>query len=892
MEVREGRKAQLFDDEGNKVGAVLSLGAGACVEPDAELELGGWEVEVDAPLPPEQFASGRCFLGGGGPASVPAPALALGALGKPKLRPLRPLHPNLGARPTPVGETASAEPDCGSRAPPAEQSAPQEGAPAAWVPRLGRARPFASSCDGSARPPAGAVLLNEGRPGEHPVSLDQFLARKLRAHQVEGVRFLYGCLTGATDPRFSGALLADEMGLGKTLQVIALCWTLLRQGPQRRPLARKVVVVCPATLTRNWADEFRKWLGAERLRATVLAPAAAEARGQLQDFRVSPQLPVLIGSYEAVRKHAAALAGHCDLLVCDEGHRLKNAAGNKTIDALRGLRSPRTVLLTGTPVQNNLGELFSMVDFVLPGFLGSQAAFNRVFGAAIAKAQDRNATPEERDLGRAREEELTSRIAKFMLRRTKAVTRQYLPALTVFLVFVRPTAAQVGVYRDVLASKSVRSLLYSGADCAPADALGVLTALRKTCLHPGLLRPAAGDDPFGLLEPAAARGGTPDPSDAGLSGKLRALRSFLAALKASDDPTDKVVVCSTSTVALDLVQGLCDAVGGMPTCRIDGRTPVDKRQDIVSAFNTLQVSRVCLLSTQAGGAGLNLIGANRLVLLDPHWNPAVDLQAMARVWRDGQSKPCAVYRFLLTGTLDERVYMRQLQKGELAAVAAADEPGGGGADGGRAKRPGGGGAGGGKGKDKKRQFTAEELRDLFTLDTDSDCVTRDVLSGKKKAGGRGGRLSLGAGSPGRRVAPWEDASGTTGDGPVQAMVAGGDVTFVREVPDAEVAEEEEEQEQEEQEEEEEGEEEEEEEEGREGPAEGDGVAASVGSLGDSRKAGPRDGPARRRQVLEDSDSEDGGGGVGAATPGGVGGGAGGPAVDGADQLEISEGIEW
>ncbi|GFH05607.1 uncharacterized protein HaLaN_00097, partial [Haematococcus lacustris] len=181
----------------------------------------------------------------------------------------------------------------------------------------------------------GAVLLNAGQQGAGklaPVVIDPYLGRHLRPHQVEGVQFMYDCVMGLRSPAFTGCVLADEMGLGKTLQVM---------------------VVTPATLCHNWAKEVKRWLGMERLQVFMLV-APGDTKDAVMQFKHGSVIKLCITSYETLRKHAADLEGTFDLLVCDEGHRLKAIGGNKTIDALMQLRCPRRVLLTGTPIQNNL----------------------------------------------------------------------------------------------------------------------------------------------------------------------------------------------------------------------------------------------------------------------------------------------------------------------------------------------------------------------------------------------------------------------------------------------------------------------------------------------------------------------------------------------------------
>ncbi|MCO5553669.1 hypothetical protein L7F22_007195 [Adiantum nelumboides] len=289
-----------------------------------------------------------------------------------------------------------------------------------------------------------------------------YLAAKLRPHQREGVVFMYECVMGLRSPLFTGCLLADEMGLGKTVQVIALIWTLIQQpsGQVSKPPTsfKHTIVVCPSSLVQNWGNEVKKWLGSERLKALVVhAGSPKEVEQKILDFKNGKTHPLLITSYELLRKHQDLLAySKPGLLVCDEAHRLKNSAGNKTISALLALNCPRRVLLvmlgkvqsilctskscsdvdfnqklqTGTPVQNDLNEFYAMVDFANPNLLGPLSAFKRLYTEPIELSQDREASDEQKQVGQARFLELQGRTKFCILRRTAAINKRYLPAKT------------------------------------------------------------------------------------------------------------------------------------------------------------------------------------------------------------------------------------------------------------------------------------------------------------------------------------------------------------------------------------------------------------------------------------------------------------------------------
>lgn len=209
------------------------------------------------------------------------------------------------------------------------------------------------------------------------VVVDPHLSQYLRAHQREGVVFLYECVMGMKPITGFGALLADEMGLGKTLMTIALIWTLLKQNPiaGMDPIARKVMIVCPVTLISNWKREFRKWLGRERISVFAVDD---NKKKNVRDFARGRVYQVMLIGYERLQKVQSDLKDvKFDLVVCDEGHRIKSSV-NKTAQTLRAVNSSRRILLTGTPIQNDLGEFFSMIDFVNPGLFDNYNAFKRV----------------------------------------------------------------------------------------------------------------------------------------------------------------------------------------------------------------------------------------------------------------------------------------------------------------------------------------------------------------------------------------------------------------------------------------------------------------------------------------------------------------------------------
>ena len=541
--------------------------------------------------------------------------------------------------------------------------------------------------------------------GKHLVDVvvDPFLAKSLREHQREGVKFMYECVMGMRDFDGQGAILADEMGLGKTLQTIVLLWTLLKQNPiwesphESPPIIKKALIVCPATLINNWRKEFRKWLGGDKLGVYVFD----DTKKRVTDFTVGKAYPIGIIGYEKLRNVIEDLKkGHgIDIVIADEGHRLKTAK-NKSAQAIKSLNTSRRVILSGTPIQNDLSEFFMMVDFVNPDLLGSFKSFTKDFEIPIVKSRQPSALKKDLEKGEARSEELASLTSMFILRRTADLLSKYLPPKTEYVLLCRPTAAQASTYQHVLACPA-----FQGALGSSEASLQLITVLKKVCNSPSLLNSKTLSDPSAAVNPLTAALLASIPSSLlrtnASSTKLRVLDQLMHNLRTTTQ--EKIILVSNYTTTLDLLQSLLASLS-YPYLRLDGSTPSSKRQELVDSFNRSPASEcfAFLLSAKSGGFGLNLIGASRLVLFDVDWNPATDLQAMARIHRDGQKRPCVIYRFVMAGGLDEKIWQRQTTKLGLASNIL-DQKGG------------------------TSNFTKEELKDLFRLDEGLSCQSHDLL---------------------------------------------------------------------------------------------------------------------------------------------------------------------
>uniref|UniRef100_A0A182WBI8 DNA repair and recombination protein RAD54-like n=1 Tax=Anopheles minimus TaxID=112268 RepID=A0A182WBI8_9DIPT len=528
------------------------------------------------------------------------------------------------------------------------------------------------------------------------VHVPHCLTRHLRPHQREGVAFLYECVTGLRmqEPAGYGAILADEMGLGKTLQCIALMYTLLKTGPYGKPLAKRILIVTPSSLVENWDREINKWLRNERIFTFIVGPA-----NKLKRYAQSPHIPILIISYEMLSKQICELETvRFDLMFCDEGHRLKNS-NVKAFGVLNRLECKRRVLLTGTPIQNDLQEFFSLINFVNPGIIGSYQDFKARYETPIIVSQRPGVLPQSIELGIERLNELNAITGRFMLRRTQEVINQYLPDKHEVVVLCHPSDLQTVLTRTALTFyESEKS---SSNAVSP---LQLITILKKICNHPSLVSVQGKGDPESLVHllseqlPPWQRMG---PSDSAKLGIVEALLEAMIVMQ------EKIVIVSYYAKTLDMIAGLCEHYN-YKYCRLDGSTAGSDRCKIVTAFNnTASDCFILLLSAKAGGAGLNLIGASRLVLYDNDWNPANDLQAMSRVWRDGQRKPVFIYRLLTAYTIEERIFQRQISKTSLSGTVVDQRQ-----------------------NLNNLKLSDEELKDLFSIidpNEADDCMTHSLL---------------------------------------------------------------------------------------------------------------------------------------------------------------------
>ena len=582
----------------------------------------------------------------------------------------------------------------------------------------------------------------------HRIEVVHDLARKLRPHQREGVQFLFECTMGLRGFNGEGCILADDMGLGKTLMSIVLLWTLLKQGFKKGESAvRKVVIACPTSLVGNWENEINKWLDGK---CTIYA-VKTEPKKIIKNFVQERRHSVLIVSYETQRLYQqlfqskTAPCNSCDLLICDEAHKLKNADSGLTM-SLNKLPAKKRILLSGTPMQNELTEFFNMVDFCNPMVLGSKEEFRKKYERPILRAREPDATDKMREKAVVLQNELSTIVNEFILKRGNILNARHLPPKLTQFVCCRLSPIQEKLYDALLGSKTLRHI----RDGIQKNALNSILYMQHICAHPQMIlndynlkknesnsdmeeleelvkiiddnggvgsKPVGGGYGHSSIGIASAfplrtnRSGLPPPPslksndkvivDPEQSGKILVLFRMLQTLRAMKEG-DRIVIVANTTSVLDIIEELCKA-SKYPVLRLDGTTPGPKRTKLVDEFNNqFSNSFVFLLSSKAGGCGINLIGGNRLVLFDPDWNPSSDKQAAGRIWREGQKKKCYIYRFMSTGTIEEKIIQRQLFKQSLQDIV--DD------------------------RDAVNNIPQNELKNLFIREVETRSDTHDTLS--------------------------------------------------------------------------------------------------------------------------------------------------------------------
>ncbi|KAL8980639.1 MAG: hypothetical protein Q9205_004336 [Flavoplaca limonia] len=509
-------------------------------------------------------------------------------------------------------------------------------------------------------------------------------------YQKTGVQWLWELYSQQV-----GGIVGDEMGLGKTIQIISFLAGL----HYCKKLTRPVIVVAPATVMKQWVNEFHTWW--PPFRVSILhtsgsgmvdlrretqweedllsqAPSGRrkpatknqKAAKKIVD-RVVKEGHVLVTTYTGMQTYAELLIPvEWDYAVLDEGHKIRNPNTAITIYC-KELRTANRVILSGTPMQNNLVELWSLFDFVFPMRLGTLVNFRSQFEIPIRQGGYANASNLQVQTAMKCAETLKDTISAYLLQRFKIDVASDLPKKTEQVLFCKLTRPQREAYEGFLSSDDLKSIMNG-----KRQVLFGIDILRKICNHPDLQ-----DHRHLSVKPGYSYGaGTK-------SGKMQVVKALLELWK---DQGHKTLLFAQHRIMLDILEKFIRSLGGFNLRRLDGNTPIHARQGMVDEFNSNPDAHVFLLTTKVGGLGINLTGANRVIIYDPDWNPSTDVQARERAWRLGQKREVMIYRLMTAGTIEEKIYHRQLFKQFLTNKILKDP--------------------------KQRQtFQMQDLHDLFTL---------------------------------------------------------------------------------------------------------------------------------------------------------------------------------
>ncbi|PON78685.1 Protein CHROMATIN REMODELING [Trema orientale] len=534
------------------------------------------------------------------------------------------------------------------------------------------------------------------------------IGKMLYPHQRDGLKWLW-----SLHCQKKGGILGDDMGLGKTMQICGFLAGLFHSC-----LIKRALIVAPKTLLPHWIKELSV-VGLSSKTREYFGTCAKARQYELQS--ILQDKGILLTTYDIVRANSKSLQADSymkymildeetedsttwDYMILDEGHLIKNPSTQRAKSLLE-IPCAHRIIISGTPIQNNLKELWALFNFCCPELLGDKQGFKERFEDAILRGNDKNATEREKRIGSEIAKELRERIRPYFLRRLKNEVfnedanqgDSKLSKKNEIIVWLRLTTCQRQLYEAFLKSE----LVLSAFDGSP---LAALTILKKICDHPLLLTKRAAEDVLEemdtMLKPeevnvaeklamyiadAAEEDGF-EENHVNISCKISFILSLL------DDLIPKghsVLIFSQTRKMLNLIQESLIS-NGYEFIRIDGTTKASDRLKIVNDFQSGAGAPIFLLTSQVGGLGLTLTRADRVIVVDPAWNPSTDNQSVDRAYRIGQIKDVVVYRLMTCGTVEEKIYRKQIYKGGLFRTATEH-------------------------KEQTRYFSQQDLRELFSL---------------------------------------------------------------------------------------------------------------------------------------------------------------------------------
>lgn len=475
-------------------------------------------------------------------------------------------------------------------------------------------------------------------------------------HQKVGIKWLW-----KRWKEKKGGIEGDEMGLGKT----AIACVFIHALELSKQFKKPVIILCPLTVSQQWIRELHIW--SPQLRSILLHPTRTNKNVSEESLlnSVKENASVVVTNYETLhRLKEKNLIGMVKwgIIICDEGHKIRNHNSNIT-KLVKKIDADFHLVLSGSPIQNSLVEFWSLFDFAVPGLLGTLNVFQKEFAEPIQQGGYGNANPFQVLRAYSLAVALRDLIKPYLLRRLKKDVKANLPGKCEQIFFINLTPQQIEAYIDFTSSSFCRKV-----ENGRVDLFVGIDYLRKVCNHPSMAAPDKYID------------------DLSYSAKLNLLRKILPHWNKNKH---RVLLFSQYLKMLDFLGMLCDELE-LTYFRLDGETPQQKRIKIIDRFNKGE-NFACIASTKVGGIGVNLTGADRVIIVDPDWNPSTDNQALERAWRIGQTRDVSVYRLITVGTIEEKMYKKQIYKQFLSEKILKDP-------------------------NQKRMFTPNTIKDLFRLD--------------------------------------------------------------------------------------------------------------------------------------------------------------------------------
>ncbi|UKZ88291.1 uncharacterized protein TrAFT101_004053 [Trichoderma asperellum] len=555
------------------------------------------------------------------------------------------------------------------------------------------------------------LIINESKQDDQPfIYISSTIGDRIKDHQIKGVRFLWNQIILDSDLH-QGCLLAHTMGLGKTMQVITLLVAIAEAANSDDESIKAQIpidlrrsqslIICPAGLVNNWLDEIKAWSPEDLLGNVFMVESAHAKREQISTIEDWGQYGgVLVIGHEMFKRMRSVndnikeiLTNKANMVICDEAHMMKNP-DSQLHQVLQDFHTKRRIALTGSPLSNSVNEYYSMINWVAPGYLGPKKEFTDIYTDPIEKGLHSESERSEKRKALKMLEVLKMTVAPKVQRATVQAVKHELPPKYEFVIFVKPTPLQerlYGIYLNEMMATSSKTTVFNlvqklGIICNHPRCFKQQMLNQKAAL--AITTPKAASQPISGtgVEEADDESESPDCStkfslnmistvlketngkdiaNPELSQKVALL---LVVLDQSRAVGDKVIVFSESIHTLNYLEELFKQQR-RAVQRLDGSTPVSKRQGMVKAFNAGKAgeSEVYLISTRAGGVGLNIQGANRVVIFDFKWNPVNEQQAVGRSYRFGQEKTVYVYRFVIAGSFEEVLQNRSVFKTQLAS---------------------------------------------------------------------------------------------------------------------------------------------------------------------------------------------------------------------------------